>query len=370
MSVKKGKIATLSVIIYLFIIYGCGVSGYIPEISDETVKFSIIKNTDGVGFINEAGQVVIKEQFSDAQPFSDGLAAVRVGERWGFINHKGEFVIVPKYTNVRPFSEKLALVYLEGNSFFFIDQRGNVVIESKPNWSFDGDFKEGLAPVVVKGKSGFINTKGEIAIEPKFDSVRSFSNGLAFVKVGEGLQALVGYIDHSGKLKIPFESSYWTGTDFVMNRAIVIKYNSNTSQENILIDQTNNVLTNKLNLTCGTDFNSLDKGVTEGLIPVRLKLTNQTKSLSQCSYIDMEGKIAIPSDPKIQEAKLFSEGLASVKIKGKWGYINRSGLIVIQPKFNSVSPFRNGLAYVKVNAASEGFINHSGQYVWQPVTFK
>lgn len=369
MSVKKGKIATLFVITYLIIISGCGVSGYIPEISDEIVKFSIIKNTDGVGFINEAGQVVIKQQFLDAQPFSDGLAAVRVKERWGFINHKGEFVIVPKYTNVHPFSEKLALVDLENGSHVFIDQRGNVVIESKPNWSFAGDFKDGLASVVVKGKWGFINTKGEIAIEPKFDRVRSFSDGLALVKVGEGLQALVGYIDHSGKLKIPFESSYWAGTDFVMNRAIVLPI-SYTHDEIILIDQTKKVLTNQLNLSCGTDFDSLDKGVAEGLIPVRLKLANQTKILSQCGYIDMQGKIAIPSDPKIQEAKPFSEGLASVKIKGKWGYINRSGSIVIQPKFNEVSPFINGLAYVKVNAASEGFINHSGQYVWQPVTFK
>lgn len=369
MSVKKGKIATLFVISYLIFISGCGVSGYIPEISDEIVKFSIIKNTDGVGFINEAGQVVIKQQFLEAKPFSDGLAAVRVEKRWGFINHKGEFVIGPKYTNVHPFSEKLALVSLEEESPVFIDQRGNVVIESKPNWSFDGVFKEGLAPIVVKGKSGFINTKGEIAIEPKFDSVRSFSDGLAFVKVGEGVQALVGYIDRSGKLKIPFENLYRVGTDFVMNRAIVIKNNYSSGDKIILIDQTGKVLKNQLSLTCGTDFQSLVKGVAE-LIPVRLELDNQTKILSGCGYIDTQGKIAIPPDPKIQKAKPFSEGLAAVQIKGKWGYINRSGSIVIQPKFNGVSPFRNGLAYVKVNAASEGFINQSGQYVWQPVTFK
>lgn len=369
MSVKKGKIATLFAITYLIFIFGCGVSGYIPEISDETVKFSIIKNNDGVGFIDEAGQIVIKQQFLDAQPFSDGLAGVKVKERWGFINHKGEFVIAPKYTNVHPFSEKLALVHLEEGPFIFINQRGNMVIESKPNWSFDGDFNDGLAPVVVKGKSGFINTKGEIAIKPKFDSVRSFSDGLAYVEVGEGVQALVGYIDRSGKLKIPFENLYRVGTDFVMNRAIVSKYNSNTGDKIILIDQTGKVLKNQLNLTCGTDFQSLVKGVAE-LIPVRLELDNQTKILSGCGYIDMQGKIAIPPDPKIQKAKPFSEGLASVKIKGKWGYINRSGSIVIQPEFNGVSSFRNGLAYVKVNAASEGFINHSGQYVWQPVTFK
>ncbi|MEH1839084.1 MAG: WG repeat-containing protein [Nostoc sp.] len=327
------------------------------------MKFSIISTNDGIGFINEAGQVVIKQQFLEAQPFSDGLAAVKVEERWGFINHKGEFVIQPKYTRVQPFSDKLALVSLEEGLPIFIDQQGNVVIEPKPNWSFVGGFKDGLAPVIVKRKWGFINTKGEIAIEPKFDGVRSFSDGLAFVKVGADYEALVGYIDHSGKLSVPFESfEYKEGTDFAMNRAIVT---TNKYNDYMLIDQTGKVIKNQLSLTCGTDFKSIVKGVTEGLLPVRLELTNQTTNYNGygCGYIDMQEKIAIPPDPKIQKAKPFYEGLAAVQIKGKWGYINRTGLRVIEPKFNGVSHFTDGLAYVIVNAASQGFINHSGQFV-------
>jgi hypothetical protein len=374
MSVKKGKIATLFVSTYLIFISGCGVSGYIPEISDETVKFSIIKNNDGVGFINEAGQVVIKQQFLEAKPFSDGLAAVRVKERWGFINHKGEFVIRPQYISAQPFSEKLALVYLEGETTpVFIDQGGNVVIKPKQNWKFIWGFKGGLAAVVVKGKFGFINTKGEIAIKPKFDGVRGFYDGLAFVQVGAYQEALVGYIDYSGKLSIPFEFGYKAGTDFAMNRAIVSK-GEYGDDKYMLIDKTGKVLKNQLNLTCSVDFQtkSTAKGFVEGLLPVRLELPNQTTvfKLNGCGYIDMQGKVAIPPDPNIRTAESFSEGLASVEIKGKWGYINKSGSIVIEPKFQEVSPFTNGLAYVKVNAASEGFINHSGQYVWQPVTFK
>ncbi|BBD69116.1 hypothetical protein NIES4072_35550 [Nostoc commune NIES-4072] len=370
MSVKKGKIGTLFLISHLVFISGCGRSGYIPpEISSEPVKFSIIKTNDGVSFINETGQVVIKQQFLDAQPFSDGLAAVRVKERWGFINHKGEFVIQPQYIGAQPFSEKLALVSLEGETTpVFIDQRGNVVIKPKQNWNFVWGFKGGLAAVVVKDKFGFINTKGEIAIEPKFDRVRGFYDGLAFVQVGAYQEALIGYIDYSGKLSIPFEFEYKAGTDFAMNRAIVSKVNYR-DDEYMLIDKTGKVLKNQLDLTCSVDFQtkSTAKGFVEGLLPVRLKLPNQTTG---CGYIDMQGKVAIPPDFNIRIAEYFSEGLASVEIKGRWGYINKSGSIVIEPKFQEVSPFTNGLAYVKVNAASEGFINHSGQFVWQPVTFK
>jgi hypothetical protein len=158
-----------------------------------------------------------------------------------------------------------------------------------------------------------------------------------------------------------------------MNRAIVSK-GEYGDDKYMLIDKTGKVLKNQLNLTCSVDFQtkSTAKGFVEGLLPVRLELPNQTTvfKLNGCGYIDMQGKVAIPPDPNIRTAESFSEGLASVEIKGKWGYINKSGSIVIEPKFQEVSPFTNGLAYVKVNAASEGFINHSGQYVWQPVTFK
>ncbi|MDF5711983.1 MAG: WG repeat-containing protein [Nostoc sp. S4] len=369
---KKGKIGTLLLITHLIFISGCSGSGYIlPEISSEPVKFSIIRTNDGVGFINEAGQVVIKQQFQDAQLFYEGLAAVKVGESWGFINHKGEFVIRPIYTRVHPFSEKLALVYSGEESPIFIDRRGNVVIEPKENWKFIGGFKEGLTPVEVKGKWGFINTKGEIAIEPKFDGVRGFSDGLAFVRVGAYEEALVGYIDRSGKLKIPFEPfEYKDGTNFVMNRAIVSKDNfDNDYAQIMLIDKTGKVLKNELSLTCRDDQSTF-KEFAEGLLIVRSELPNPTKTLNRCVYIDMQGKIAISPDPKIKIAEPFYEGLASVDINGKWGYINRSGSIVIEPKFQNASRFRNGLAYVKVNAASEGYINHSGQFVWQPVTFK
>jgi sugar/nucleoside kinase (ribokinase family) len=43
----------------------------------------------------------------------------------------------------------------------------------------------------------------------------------------------------------------------------------------------------------------------------------------------------------------FSEGLAAVQIGGKWGYIDKTGKIVIEPRtLNSAKDFHNGLAYI------------------------
>ena len=45
--------------------------------------------------------------------------------------------------------------------------------------------------------------------------------------------------------------------------------------------------------------------------------------------------------------------------KGKIGYINNKGKIVIQPKYTDASIFQEGLAYVKVKN-KYGFINKKG----------
>ena len=45
----------------------------------------------------------------------------------------------------------------------------------------------------------------------------------------------------------------------------------------------------------------------------------------------------------------FSEGLASVELNGKWGFINKTGKEVIPLKYDDAYPFSEGLAKVKLN---------------------
>ena len=72
----------------------------------------------------------------------------------------------------------------------FIDKNGTVVIE--PNYENVALFTDGLAPVKINGKWGFINKFQKIIIEPRFDEIRwSFHEDLASVRVGEKW----GYID-------------------------------------------------------------------------------------------------------------------------------------------------------------------------------
>jgi WG containing repeat len=101
-------------------------------------------------------------------------------------------------------------------------------------------------------------------------------------------------------------------------------------------------------------------------------------------YINKAGQVVI--EPKFDyvgngnSCSSFSEGLACVGIGGKIGYINASGKIVAPPQFDMATKFTNGLAQVSfgglapirpgsdlVTFAGEfAYIDRTGKYVWKP----
>lgn len=90
-------------------------------------------------------------------------------------------------------------------------------------------------------------------------------------------------------------------------------------------------------------------------------------------YIDSSGKIVIR--PQFDEVWGFSEGLAPVRVSDKWGFIDKTGTIVIAPQFFSVMSFREGLALVgaffksgPINdvVGNYGYIDHTGRFAIAP----
>ncbi len=100
-------------------------------------------------------------------------------------------------------------------------------------------------------------------------------------------------------------------------------------------------------------------------------------------YIDTTGKLVI--EPKYWQVGPFSEGLAWVEVEkgGKRGFVNRKGELVIKPRFDTAWDFRDGLAHVSIDNRREkyetprgegkrlvhgkiGYINNVGEYVWSP----
>ena len=77
-------------------------------------------------------------------------------------------------------------------------------------------------------------------------------------------------------------------------------------------------------------------------------------------FINKLGELVIPL--KYDGASSFSEGLAMVKLNGRWGFINKLGELVIPLKYDGVSSFSEGLAMVKLNG-KWGYIDKTGKEV-------
>ena len=77
------------------------------------------------------------------------------------------------------------------------------------------------------------------------------------------------------------------------------------------------------------------------------------------------GRIRFQIPLQFEFAKDFSEGVAAVKVGGKFGYNDKAGKIVINPQFDDAGEFSGGLAWVLV-AGKQGYIDKDGKYVWNP----
>lgn len=169
---------------------------------------AVVKAEDSEGYVDEAGSVVIPLQFTYADRFSEGLAAVAIESAdetnsWGYIDTAGKWVIPQMFYRASRFSEHLAFVstvrdcgYIDPSGKFALQPP--IPLDEKDCSSIGGDFSEGLATWRVGKKYGFIDRSGRIAVRPQFDAALHFSEGLAAVRIG----AKWGYIDKTGKLVI------------------------------------------------------------------------------------------------------------------------------------------------------------------------
>lgn len=197
-----------------------------------------------------------------------------------------------------------------------------------------------LIPVKSGEKWGYINNKGEYKINPQFKDAQFFRDGLARVLSVDGK---VGYITEDGKYKIP--SKFKDGTPFQEGLAFVVSDGGYPT----CIDKSGETQFQLKQAKYAFWFS-------EGLAMFQT-LDNKF------GFVDKTGKVVV--NPQFEYARPFNEGYAAVCQNKKWGFIDQSGKIVINPQFDGVMDFHNGKASF-FNGKQCGFIDVKGSYVINP----
>lgn len=251
----------------------------------------------------------------------------------GYIDRSGKIVIEPRFEFLRNHDGEFhdGLLSIGFDDAGYADTTGKVVISQK--FAFSEDFSEGLAVAKLKDTDawGYIDRTGEVALQPRFTDqkdyqVNSFSDGLAVVRADNSW----GYIDHSGRLVIPLK--------------FVWAYDFHEGMARVIVEG-----------PCSL-FEDGPCSFTPRIIAKELP---GEVSVCKIQFIDKSGAILTQG---YEAAKDFSEGLAPVMEAEKWGFIDKQGRMVIEPKFDGAEPFSDGMARVKMGDAW-GYIDRTGALV-------
>lgn len=156
-----------------------------------------VRIDDKYGFIDKDSKQAISLIWDYAGSFSDGLAVYSMGSKFGFIDKKGEPKIVAMYDDVASFFENGLAPVEQNGKWGFVDKKGNMKIQ--PMFDDAYPFCEGRALVEINGKYGFVNTKGDIEIPVIYtDASAYFHNGLAMVSNETATSATYSYINKKG----------------------------------------------------------------------------------------------------------------------------------------------------------------------------
>lgn len=155
---------------------------------------SIVSINKKFGVIDSDGNFVIKPEFKDIFEFEGLKDMFRISTvdrysrngKYGAVDLKGKIVFPPVYDSIAwDANESFFIVELNGK-WGTADKNGNYIIQ--PNIDYGDDlsiltlrFSDGLARIIKYDKYGFINTKGEVVIQPKFEFAREFEKGKALV---------------------------------------------------------------------------------------------------------------------------------------------------------------------------------------------
>ena len=364
------------------------------------------------GFIDSVGNKIIEPEFLWVSTFHNGLAmavvdtiyhvvpdsmAYEVGERdsiinvyrmyakYGYIDKSGDFVIEPRFI-----------------SYVNMNEIGDVTndMDDCSNALYRNSFRNKRAMFydTTTWKNGYIDTKGDIVIKPKYYYSEPFSQGKAVVRdnVGERLylkewcvtasKLRCAYIDTIGNAITDFKFeklSTFNGRCGIGSYKEVFKTSSDDNgsftEHNYIIDKEGNL---------GKDLGFWDEfyGFSrDGISVTRQVMRLQVYDGMQESYsfIDEKGNYlkplkglsdyqldslgrcddimqVLPEDADIVDATYFSNGFAGISPDGEhWFVIDKHLLIHGYGKesiFDGFRAFNNGLAAVKKNG-KWGFIN-------------
>lgn len=335
------------------------------------------------GFIDGTGKLIVPVEYDYATDYYGGYSVVTKDGKKGLIDIEGDIVIPIEYDNVIVSNlsnhDNNGLVgVVSNNRMGFFDLKAREMrIPFVFDEVIDSQFLEGLAVVKKEGKYFYINEKGT-KLTPdggEWDGAFSFNKGHAVV-VRDGIYYLINdafdivdtigapqwisIIKESGITIVGYSNNDWLILDDVACNGIRLNY--------YMIQE------------CGNQYfiaSNKDKTgrIRKGIIDLKGNVVEPIhydeiycctngfvlKRKNQWSYLDSsDGDINHVTTITCQESDCMFEGLARIIKRGKYGFVDNNGKVIIPNKYDYSGNFHDGRAVVMKNN-KWGYIDKDGK---------
>jgi WG containing repeat len=302
----------------------------------------------------------------DAPSGPDPHARITTGSI--YLDTTGNQAFDGTFDRAMPFHGGRACVTLEKGDQL-IDEHGKVVAKRPGFWCVNLDFTEGVAIFDDKIVDPNMKTVATIRFKgAKPDESYQFSDGLAPVRVGPKW----GFVDHTGTFVIPPtfgpDDVYKPGSDVELDPG------GNPMVPDDYYDYIKDFDDGLAAVRKGDKWGYIDKTGAFAIAPQLDELPFHPQfhdglakfyAGKKIGFMDHAGKPAIPAI--YDDATVFSEGVAGVRAGDHWEYVDRAGKTAIKlaPTVDYAESFSEGLAMIRrgppgKNGTTYTFVDHKG----------
>lgn len=299
----------------------------------------LVKKDGKIGLVNEAGQKIIDTVYTNILTLEEGYTneyiIVNENNQYGIITTSGKITIEPQYESIKYVKSSDYYAVKTGESWKLVNTSGEGFLDGLYN---DIVEVKGDNIIVAKdGKYGVVNKNNEVLIPLEYDSLKYTFSIYYIAKKGDKF----GIVNTNNETIVNLEytrMNYVQSGNFIIadkTETETVVFDSNLAQKITGIISEVNTEKGYIKVYADEDYKYYNfKFEEKSNIDI---LSSNTLVLSKkdgkYGYIDKSGNVVV--DYQFDDATEQNKfGYGAVKKDGKWGSINKAGVQELEPSVN------------------------------------
>ena len=301
----------------------------------------IVKKDGNIGLVNEKGQTIIKAEYKKIlalqEDYKNEYIIVSQDNKYGLISTSGEILIKPSYESIKYLGSSSLFAVKQNNNWKLYDTEENKIIIDDGYKDIVEAKSENIIVINSDGEYGIIDKENNKKIKPQYEDLK-YAFSIYYIAKKDGKY---GVIDTENKTIIDFEYKnmmYIENGGFIQadkTDTVTILFDNNLGQKAEGIVSEINTEIGYIKLYTDNEYKYYNFKLEEKN-SYDLLTTNTlflSKKDGKYGYINKSGSVVVDyiyDDGTEQN----TNGFASVKKDGLWGSINKVGAVSMDTVVN------------------------------------